>query len=568
MEENKCKNNRGKRPQNQRKRGQAKGKKIEINVNDSDLNSADLPANDSRGSNGSNNDVSWYNHYPELLRSTSGINTGVPVGTIIDWVNPGVTNPRIANHLTRVPGIMTIQLLLTYGSAEHDATSPVNKVAAQLYQAMRQKLGSTASYDPSDIMLYLGALDSAYALYAFCAKVYGCARINSPFNRYYMEALVESLNVDWSSVTQNLAEFRTQINTFAVYLASFAVPSDMDIFKRHLWMLQNIFTDSATFKAQLYQYGLEYVYVYTEQQEGPASLHLTPISAKGAGSKITYDDLRNMMNTVLLSIQGSQDIVQMSADILKAFEGGVYRLNLIPEEYITPISYSQEVLMQIENSFIYGEPVSGDITVDADFATTTTPMVVQNLIMNPTPWYKELATDFADDTPVIVANSLFERILLNYHMETVSPEMAMVSTRNIAYPKIVTAGTGGKGAVVQLGSRGTEVLYNARIYTLQTPDDNKQIVFANTYGTLNYYNQVTGLKSMWATASKLQSFDWAPAVNYIIIDTAPGTSESRANLYRMQDIDNYAMIDNIQLNIMHECAVLSEFWSSKFPIVR
>lgn len=61
-----------------------------------------------------------------------------------------------------------------------------------------------------------------------------------------------------------------------------------------------------------------------------------------------------MGNTIIASLQTSEDIGTMSGDILKAFgENAMFKLESIAEDFsVTPI-YSQEVLSQINSAKIY-----------------------------------------------------------------------------------------------------------------------------------------------------------------------------------------------------------------------
>lgn len=551
-----------KRNQGNPRNNNKKDKKVEINVNDSNVNTADLgPMEGKPGSKKSDNDYTWYNNYPELLRNVSGINFGEPLGSDVDegfgtW--QGKT-PNLPASQQNIPGICTIHYVPTFGQATGIMyRSPINKVAVQLYSAMRVKLGSTASYDPTDVTMYLIAMDSAYQLYALGAKIYGCLRMSSPFNYYFMQGLVESLGVDYTSFSTNLAQFRSFINQYAIYLSSYLVPSDFSLFKRHMWHMQNIFTDNATPKGQMYQFMLDGFYVWTEVTEGPAYCKFSQFSLEDVGGegKITFNTFMDACNQVLTALQTSQDIAQMSADIGKAFEQSVYQLALIPEEFITNIAYSKEVLSQIENMRLYGPVFTSktsanssynnwDIVQNVSLTTTPGPALLQVMRTQPSQLNK------ASAGPAMMfayAAYLTKRALINKHFSEVSNEMNMVMTRGVG---VVTAC--GMDEVddtqwyIELGSVGTEVYTFADIVQFN----------ATGFGfSHNPYITMMGSGLNLQTIAQWSTFDWAP----MLYQTA-----ASGNTYRYLDVDMYALIDNDQIEMMNTTAILSELYSPKFP---
>lgn len=575
------------------------GKKFEVNVDDSSVNKADLKgfkggkknntnkrrgskrANPSRGnksysrdSDENGNDPSWYNHYPELLKNVTGVNFGNPLGSPIEFGYPTAFTSKI----NAAAALCTVGFVPTLGSCyPSDIINNANKVAMQLYSAMRWKLGSTASYEANDIMMYLGAMDSAYILYALAVRIYGLTRMRSPFNYYFGENLLQAMGIDYETFADNASDFRAQINNYAIFLSSLFVPAEFDIFRRHVWMCTNVFTDSDTAKAQMYAYLPEGYYVYNEAPTGggPGRLDFTVLNTKPTQSTLlTYKMWKDAINDVMSAIIGSSDFNQMSSDIGKAFEGSVFQVSLIPEDYITPVTYSQEVLTQFENCILNGNIAVPNSTytgvpnlsiTQAVQGVQSVARIQQNAYFVPaTPaWSVKSTQNMGWLRDLYNADKL-----LNFHKSEISNEDVMVATRGISgdYANITVTAIWDDN-VISPKSYGTEVYTVGRVISLQYDQTtNKPSIIWSEFTSFVAYQQnanVTGqinlplqLLSLWS------QFDWAPNVTIWFGEDGGVLS---ADLRRYQDLDVYGLIDTVQIKALNNCAVLSEFYSSKFP---
>lgn len=543
--------------------GKKRSKELEVNIKDDQINKADLKGM------GRENDPEWYSHYPTLLNNVTGINFGATVGGLVDTIGSPSFNDSAGTAVpadysfkpTAISGIMSIGYLPTLGTAASVYDSTANKVAVQLYSAMRQKLGSTASYDPVDTMMYVGAVASAYQLYALGVKIYGCLRLASPFNRYFLQPLVRSMGVDYSSFETNMNDFRAFINRYAIYLTSLMVPADFDYFKRQVWMMQNIFTDSNSAKAQLYLYRMDGFYTYEEQVEGPAYLKMNLWnSATNTTLLINFNDYITNCNLVMDKLLGSSDITQMSADIGKAFDNDVYVLSAIPEDYLTPIVYSQEVLSQFENCVLNGVPLN-TVRLEAPFTQYNFWDIIQdNRFVAGNPRLLQQAmfsytTTQTSNIPRCKANYMGlmdSRPLLNFHKMDITPGDIIVATRGMTGQYNYSIGSATDTTIRYSPTYyGTEVYTTAWVITTNPTDS----AVPPTIGlsVLQYINTAANA----ATASQWSQFDWAPTM--WICDAAI------RNVYRLQDSDMYGQVGVSTLRDLHTCAVLSEFYSPKFP---
>lgn len=426
---------------------------------------------------------------------------------------------------------------------------------------MRQKLGSTASYEANDTMLYLGAVDSAFILYALGVKAYGCLRMASPFNNYLLQSLMKASGLDYQSFADNIANFRSALNTLAIHLSSLQVPN-FDIFKRHIWMITNVFTDSNTAKAQMYTMVPDGIYQYTEQTEGPAYLKYIPLQTISASAPMTFEQWKTLFNNIITGLVGSSDVQQMSADMGKAFEGDCVVLSLIPEDYITPVSYSKEVLSQFENAVLNGSVATSglpsgttnmNITQNMSFTGQSNPNIKQECYFTPSGF----TTSWTATSAKAYIELMQSNKMVNFHEPEITNEMSLIATRGIpgSYEAYFNNPDGISTPMIKVTNYGTE------IYTTLTVWWNIKAPSTMNYFSVSYVvpftasniSLVTGLASMWS------QFDWAPSLMLWNV--------SDNNVSRLQDIDMYGLVDSYQACDLNVNAVLSEFYSDKFPML-
>lgn len=309
------------------------------------------------------NDPMWYAASPQLLSDAASLAYSNALGSKynISQGSTGLLYPTQADQ--HVSGVMAIRYLPGPGISTA-ANSAVNIAARNIYSFVRHANSGHANYDSPDLMMYLLAMDNVYGMWSYLVRVYGVARFYNQKNRYLPKILLRSMGVNPDSIQSNLADLRYFINAMANKIGALCVPTTMPYFMRHLWMNQNIFVDSPNEKAQVYLYVPSAYYTYVET-EGAGSLHGTALSSN---SFKTYDELKTILESMMDALMGSEDINIMSGDILKAYQGKVWKLEQIPADYTVLPTYSEEVLSQIENLIANGaaESSSLDVTQDAN----------------------------------------------------------------------------------------------------------------------------------------------------------------------------------------------------------
>lgn len=313
----------------------------------------------------SSNDPMWYAHSKQLLDATASFPYSWPVG---GRLNTNCTTIDTGS----VPGIMAMYTVPSVGWAT-SATDPINVAARNIYSYVRHANSGAKNYDSIDLMKYYIAMDSCYSYLSFLQRLYGIVKLSSVTNRYYPQALVQAMGVDYDSVYGSLAQLNYMINAYANRIQSMCVPATMSYFVRHAWMYSGYYLDSLNDKAQIYMYTPQGFFQYTEPTSPGPGTKLWPLVYKelvtkgtAPGPGLSYDDLVQYGLDLLNPILASEDFNIMSGDTLKAFgTEGVLKVAAVPTDYTVLPSYDEVVLSQIMNANILGYPASGYKIVEA-----------------------------------------------------------------------------------------------------------------------------------------------------------------------------------------------------------
>lgn len=468
------------------------------------------------------NDVSWYTKNPSLLTAAASLSYNAALGSSNIWdVSETEVNTEPVAYFN---GVMGIKFGFCPGIST-DKASPINIAANNIYSYVRYMNSGSKNYDAPDLMLYLLAMDSAYAYLNYMQRIYGVARVYNQRNRYYGKNLLEAMLVDGLDIQSNLANFRSYINSYAAKLTSFCVPSSMPIFQRHSWMVSNVYKDSDTDKANLFVFIPGYFYKFSETTNEKGG-ELIPITVTDEHK--TVDDIITTGEELISALQLSEDIGVMSGDILKAYgQAKLFTVSAMPDDYTVMPVYNESVLTQIHNSVGIGQV--GHFAVDSN-KITQDPDNDNAIIWNPT--FKKVDLNVAIPP------------MLNLPWEDISAADSMVASRLTSMYTV-------NGQDITLTQCGTEIVFYYTIYTLK-PD--------GSLSQVRYHTVVASNEGSAAAAEDalLESthFDWAPIVYRVEFATAAGTPAMLTHV--VGDLNTYTILGNQVLRNMHECAILSE----------
>lgn len=490
---------------------------------DAKVPSRDVKRDTTLNSDSDYNDPSWYNASNQLVIDACSIGFATPLGLPLH-VHGGDYN---------IPGIMRLDYIPSIGLSQNN-TSPINMAAQSIYSYVNYANSRNTSYDRTDMMMFLLAMDSAYSYLSFLKRIYGIARLYSATNRYLPVSVLQSMGLDPYNIVGNLNDLRATINTFAAKLGSFFVPAKFTYLQRHAWMNYNVFSDSdKPFKSQIYYYYQQGYYKYDETTSANGtSLIYTPMPVQTGGLRLA--DLIGFGNQLLDPILNSQDVGIMGSDMLKAFgESGLVKMNTIDENFTIDIVYSPEVLTQIQNTVAVGNvQISqhiADITQDNTAGT-----IIQTL----------KATDAYDGfSNAAIAGSA--NYFINMPMVNPSPDDVMVATRNMSWIS--------RDNLIHSGS---EVVTNMTVFSDPT-DVSKNIKFGTSciitgkqeFDAFVKYSEILGA---------ITPFNMHPR---LLMGAHIGTGVD-ALVVKTQivcDFENYTPLPVIDLQKMHEVALLSMF---------
>lgn len=509
---------------------------------------------------GSINDPSWYNKDKQLVKDVSNFAFGKALGT----------KARVGEDDT-FPGFMVIKWLPALGptnGSKSDMTTAINIAAKKLDAKVRKPNSGSKNYGSADLILYIYAMLDAVVLWGEAIRAYSIMTTYKLRNRYYGESMFTK--VYGAPEDLDLAQFRAEINKFAQQLNAIAIPGDLPVFKRALWLATNIFKDQPVDKSQ--------VYLFKRQSFGVLDdlAGAVVYNIDGTTPFQSVASFKTAWKTIMNGILNSDDMATIDGDIQKAYsDSQLWRVPSIDEDYHIESIYSEEVLTQINgivpltltgmsNKFvaIYSNPdgnaisqqaVTYDATAHAVTDVTSLFYSLINVAGNMGPLPNQLQTKI---------RNFVENNYINMYKDDVSADDAMVATRLTVAIKQGNATIGGSSTV----ALGTEFVVGINIYAFQESDG----VLVSISNTRSHKAEVLQLTSAGATPTLTQlrtllsqgsanaKFDWAPRFTAATISlTTGGSTEGRFDIF--DDVANYSTIEFAALESMHEVACTSEF---------
>lgn len=507
---------------------------------------------------GKENDPSWYNSNGQLVKDAGSISFYTPAGAPYFRRYSGI------GYKAAVPGIMSIGVLPVPGKSV-SRSDAVNMAALKLYTGMRKANSGATNYSHADLMMYCLAMDSVYCLYSDMLRLYGTLNSWSQYNRYKPQYVVQAMGYEYNDFRRNMADFRAWLNIWIKRANSFSLPVSFTISKRHSWLFSNIWADSTNAKAQLYLHRLDGIYEWDDQSSDQGSILKFRRFHTGYSS-MGFSELRGIADDLLDSIANSEDIAIMGGDLEKAFGSqNMYSLASIDDNYSVEPTFSEEVLMQIENSEFIGwfhdEHSSLDITQDVN----------NNIILfNPT---IVLGDDGASEYDAKVNSDYYNHTsgihVLNTHFDNPSPDDVMVATRNKMNVTLTQTSATDQGTLT-FDSLGTEILVGVRIFylinnRLESEGDGVWVSTLTNQSVdpyiptvqvlLSHPNTLQHANNVDRTRTLLGLFDWHPIIyTDVAYNFASGGLSDIARLC-IGDLDNYTILENSTLAKLHDAAV-------------
>lgn len=299
------------------------------------------------------NDFSWWNHNPLLTEGAARFPYTTKAGMRFNFFHPGEQGQTVADFT--VPGIAVLEWLPTVGQSSQPE-DPASIIGTQLYSKVRAAYSGALAVDAPDFVIYLLGLDSVFSYIARLRRIYRVVNVFSPENHNTPDVLLAALGIDdtraISSIRREKVKLWQGINTLIAQTHRVHCPAVFDLFNRHVWMNENVYTDAPVPNSQWYVFRQDSYYKFAaiNTPDGVPAGGLKP-SAPPMNADATVDALLDFGSELINAFLGWDDVFTISGYLGRAFEGTPEYVipELAQDEVFSPV-YVPEVLMQIENA--------------------------------------------------------------------------------------------------------------------------------------------------------------------------------------------------------------------------
>lgn len=501
------------------------------------------------------NDPSWYIPTDQNLKDVASFSYNFPAGRDngrfenLTQVEDSTLIWYKVRHANFVPGIASLKLIPAVGEAI-DETSSVNIAAINMYSAIRRANSGAKNYDAPDLMSVVLAVGQVYSMMSWLYRLYGYCNVFSTQNTYLPQALVEANGVDYTSIMNNMSDFRGRLNRLALQVNAINVPKGLPIFDRWFHIYEKCYADSTTPQAQIYQ---AVPAGFFRRDDTTGELKLVDPLDMAAGELVTYEELIIFATDMVNALLYSEDVGTISGDVLKAFgDGGVYRLPIIPEDYSVIPTVSDEIRSQFENAVIIPfNRRDSHWSIQQD--VTKAYLVATYTLMVP------LHFGFLTNNKV-----------LNFHKSDITEADTMVASRWVPFIGSCKYSADGKYIDTRIGSVGSEVAVGLTITSRGVNGTTGKIETTHLHlGSVINRSHVPAEfgadAANWVVpiAISASAFDWFPEITFVA-DAANPTPETDAidnlRIYGSYlDYDRYYILDGRNIRDLNDTAIMGLF---------
>lgn len=475
------------------------------------------------------NPVSFYTKFDRFVTDAATLPFATPVGAINTFTE--IFDGKLTTSQECVPGVMRIEFIPAIGISK-DFSSPINRSSIRFYTYLRSNQKASSTYDHQDITMMEIALDSCYMFHGLMSKIYAVINQFTPVNEYYSRAVVAACNANFEDIRAHMQDLRGYINSFAYSLGQYALPKDVTLFDRHRWMVEGMYTDSTSTKAQTYLFVPQGFWKYDNTVTTGSQCTFQPYSSQNA---FTFEALKSFGDTLLNAVSNEGDFAVISGDIYNFYGGQTYTLPYIDENYSILPLYDETVLSQIENLTLPG-------LIDPD-----------TLVISQNPEVNQGAIIF---TPVVTdLNSSAAQVYMNFHHDKPTPDQVIEATR------LISTTTVSNGKVI-IDNCGTEIVQQWSIFGRNPSTGTIEVVASMHSNAGTFYDDYTTNEPVLVNElTNLAQFDWAPQVR-----VWKGTKvDDPSNVFTFYgstwDIDNFDVVPKNFLSNIHLGCLLSLFKS-------
>lgn len=501
----------GKKPGDDRKPGNSKGKK-KYYRREFQKGKKIRGGDDMRSDNDRSNPPELYYPDENIGKAIANLPYNIPTGMKFPPYSEGVSTTHLKKSTNAtIPILMRIDYVAGYGSFS-GAVAAINTAARAMDTVVRKANSGSKNYESSDLMTYFMAMDQIYVRMLRLRKILRLTGLFDFMNRGLPKTIVEmGCGINYSDLVKNYANYRGKFNLLVRKInMQFAVPNTFKLFVRRAIMEDGIFGDSTSARGQAYIFNLRGYYQWTGTQPGGSALKFKTLDWDDLIPHTFLSELESVEADVD-ALVGVQDIATMSGDVLKAF-GEDRCFSLVPlkeDDYITSFTMNEDVLSQIENATILGGTVSGNTFV------TVGDIIQENNLLSCS--CKVLPSN---TEAILMANLLSGDRPINSHKDDPTFKDNFEYTRLMASLEFKN----GQTSYYEVNFT-SELVWDAVIIT--TDYDNQglkpQYHIQNTIGVLTLLptsgatiNQARAIQERLVCESFISNFDWHPLIKTVI----------------------------------------------------
>lgn len=520
-----------------------------------------------------NNDISWYSRYPNLLAAAGSFPYPYKPGMSVDLGTVAVGSTTTVDYDLKydIPGVMVLDWIPTIGKSNL-STDPASILGKEMYARVRNAYSGTLRADAPDYVIYILALDSIYSYISWLKRVFRIMNTWTPENYLVPDALLHGLgfnDVDIQELRLHRVELWQAINTLVLHSRKFTCPASIDFINRHYWLNDNVFTDAPTMQGQFYLFNqVRYYYYQLMKYEGAASqvggvTSRVPVTLRTSTSPdsykvVTVANLLKMGLDMINALNEWDDAYTINGYLMRAYAGDPAFLvdEIALDARFEPV-YSQEVLMQIENSQSSPAPqywIENPVHIDI-YQNPTTNAIISN------PMVEYTNTD--SDIPLAVGS----KAIFNMRMpvptafeNTIASRLkVLVENTTHTFPDETEA-----SKVLLIKSAGSEIPVGWRMVGFNGADWSGNSTASITEMAKEYIDQymfigasVSGTKNIDVIkVFAMEAFDWHPIV--LAWRMMAGTNGYN-QVFPVGDILNLTTVDQSALAELHKICLYSEF---------
>lgn len=539
------------------------------NQRDQKTNKDSKGINYRRGKKGGN-DISFYNADMTVLNNAAKIPMNWNLGLPFDMTRHSIL--EVNEDLSRrLPGVMAINYIPTYGKGSGGQDDPMNVAALQIYQFLTHSTTATRPYDYPDVMQYLICCDSLLYMIAWAERVYGLALKIDHKNSYLPDALLSAMYVDPDSIKLHYADFRAALNLIIAEVNQLYIPGTIKVFDRHKFLVTNIYTDGSI-NDQVYFYDPEgwYALGYDEKHKPVARYVAKRVSFN---KPMDYLDIITTLRGLLGFIKTDQDFNILGADFAKAYgTNQMVTLDYVPELATIQFSTDAGALDQLRNTRIVNLAAleamadkiqAGCVTKHHSFDVTqndTVSALVQDLTIQIT------AADQATSDNIASLLSTYDCDPIIDTAGDGNVENIVEVTRNVSAFTWSGAAVEGKYVITVTPEYGSELFTNAMIVFFKHTGhqrhirlcESDQVALNNTLVFTDDMDMSFMFHALqWITENRAFKFGMR---NPIYWKTKADIIQNSAYCLELGDFgEHWTTVGRIQLQQIHDAVVFNQF---------